>query len=117
MAKQKTVKEENIVKETITNQNDVNNTIEDTQREETIIEEDHKEDNSISIPETIVEEKNTPIEEKKKNTIGKNTASNKVRSIIQKRPSTYSLLMEDGRSVVVHKSMFDKNNMVILSDE
>jgi len=41
---------------------------------------------------------------------------NKVQKILQKRPSHYSLLMQDGRQVVVHKSLFDKTNMVVLSD-
>lgn len=116
MAKQNTVKEENIVEEVTINQNDVNNTIEDIQKEESVIEENHKEENNIPeeiiVKETIKEEEvKTPIEVK-------NTSNDKrVRKVIQKRPSHYSLLMEDGRQIVVHKSLFDKKNMVLLSNE
>ena len=41
---------------------------------------------------------------------------NKVKKIIQRRPSHYSLLMEDGRQVIVHKSLFDKERMIVLQD-
>lgn len=111
MAKQNTVKEENIVEEVAVNQNDVNNTIEDIQKEETVIEENNIPEETI-IKETIKEEEvKTPIEVK-------NTSNDKrVRKVIQKRPSHYSLLMEDGRQIVVHKSLFDKKNMILLSNE
>ena len=42
--------------------------------------------------------------------------SNKVAKIIQKRPSHYSLLMSDGTTKVVHKTLFDKSTMTIISD-
>ena len=45
------------------------------------------------------------------------TTNNKAARIIQKRPSHYSLLMEDGSRIVVHKSMFDKQTMTIKTDE
>lgn len=110
MAKQKTTKKENIVEETIINQNDINNTIEDIQVEESIVEENNTPE-EIIVKETIKEEVKAPIKEK-------NTSnSNKVSKIIQRRPSHYNLLMEDGRSVVVHKSLFDRKNMIILSNE
>ena len=45
------------------------------------------------------------------------TTNNKAARIIQKRPSHYSLLMEDGSRIVVHKSMFDKQTMTIKTDK
>ena len=42
--------------------------------------------------------------------------NNKVAKIIQRRPSHYSLLMLDGTTKVVHKSLFDKSTMTIITD-
>lgn len=42
--------------------------------------------------------------------------SNKVAKIIQRRPSHYSLLMLDGTTKVVHKTLFDKSTMTIVND-
>lgn len=52
------------------------------------------------------------------NTTPDNTTNinNKVVKIIQKRPSHYSLLMEDGTTKVVHKTLFDKSTMTIVTD-
>ena len=74
----------------------IGNTIEDNTPE---VKENN---NSISTPE-------------KENTIKENN-TNKAVKIIQKRPSHYSLLMEDGRQVLVHKSLFDRKTMTIQGD-
>lgn len=52
------------------------------------------------------------------NTTPDNTTNinNKVAKIIQKRPSHYSLLMLDGTTKLVHKSLFDKSTMTIVTD-
>lgn len=42
--------------------------------------------------------------------------SNKAVRIIQTRPSHYSLLMQDGTHKVVHKTLFDRSTMTILTD-
>lgn len=110
MAKKQSTKKQNIVEETIINQNDVNNTIEDIQVEESIVEENNTPE-EIIVKETIKEE----VKASKKENSTSNR--NKVSKIIQRRPSHYNLLMEDGRSVVVHKSLFDRKNMVLLSNE
>ena len=100
MAKQ-TKRQETIVKENLT-EKEVN-TVEKT---ETVIEEDVKE--NIVIKYNTPEVKNNTIEEKN---------SNKAVKIVQKRPSHYNLLMEDGRQMVVHKSLFDKNTMTVKQDK
>lgn len=105
MAKQKTIKEQNNPVEgdqSIINQSEANNDIENTLE----ISQRVKEDNNT--PDTIIRD---TIEEKINNTINDN--SNKVRRIIQKKPSHYKLLMEDGRQIVLHKSLFDKKNMIV----
>lgn len=59
------------------------------------------------------------IEQTTQQSVDQNTTtnpSNKVIKIIQKRPSHYSLLMLDGTTKVVHKSLFDKSTMTIISD-
>lgn len=59
------------------------------------------------------------IEQTTQQSVDQNTTtnqSNKVIKIIQKRPSHYSLLMSDGTTKVVHKSLFDKSTMTIISD-
>ena len=94
--KQETTIEENLIEEQII----------PVEKIETVIEEDVKED--------IVIKDNTP--EVKKNTIEEKN-SNKAVKIIQKRPSHYSLLMEDGRQMVVHKSLFDKSTMTVIEDK
>lgn len=70
-----------------------------------------------SIGNTV--EDNTPEVKENNNSIStpekKNT--NKVKRVIQRRPSHYSLLMEDGRQMVVHKSLFDKNTMTVIEDK
>ena len=108
MAKQKTTKKQNIVEQTIINQNDVNSTTEDIQIQQSIVEQNNTPE-EIIVNETIKEEVKAPIQEK-------NTSNdNKVSKIIQRRPSHYSLLMQDGRQVVVHKSLFDRATMTIKS--
>lgn len=67
-----------------------------------------------SIIEEIKESKKKEVEKVKQFTPIQNR--NKVKMVIQKRPSHYSLLMEDGRQVVVHKSLFDRDRMIILQD-
>jgi hypothetical protein len=84
--KQETTIEENLIEEQIVPVEEIETVI-----EEVIV------DNTPEVIETIIEEKNT----------------NKVRKIIQKRPSHYSLLMEDGRQVIVKKALFDKSTMTI----
>lgn len=111
MAKQ-TKAQETIVKENLTEKKV--NTVE---KIETVIEEDVKEnivieDNTPEVKEDIII-KDTPV---KKNTIEEKN-SNKAVKIVQKRPSHYSLLMEDGRQMVVHKSLFDKNTMTVKQDK
>lgn len=88
MAKQKTTKPQE-EKQTILDQSTTVEKIE-------VVEE---KDNTSEVKQ------NTPIENK-----------NKVSRIIQKRPSHYNLLMEDGRQVVVHKSLFDRDRMIVLQD-
>ena len=100
MAKQ-TKAQETIVKENLT-EKEVNT----VEKIETVIEEDVKE--NIVIKYNTPEVKNNTIEEKN---------SNKAVKIVQKRPSHYSLLMEDGRQMVVHKSLFDKNTMTVKQDK
>jgi hypothetical protein len=100
MAKQ-TKAQETIVKENLT-EKEVNT----VEKIETVIEEDVKE--NIVIKDNTPEVKNNTIEEKN---------SNKAVKIVQKRPSHYSLLMEDGRQMVVHKSLFDKNTMTVKQDK
>lgn len=94
--------------------------------QKTTIEENVKQE-QITVMETVEEvkesigntiEDNTPEVKENNNSIStpekKNT--NKVVRIIQRRPSHYSLLMEDGRQVLVHKSLFDKKTMTIQGD-
>ena len=100
MAKQ-TKRQETIVKENLT-EKEVNT----VEKIETVIEEDVKE--NIVIKDNTPEVKNNTIEEKN---------SNKAVKIVQKRPSHYNLLMEDGRQMVVHKSLFDKNTMTVKQDK
>jgi len=80
-----------------------------------VVKED---DNSSNTPEEVnntIEEVKEEKEEKAKQFIPIQN-KNKVQRVIQKRPSHYCLLMEDGRQVVVHKSLFDKDKMIILQD-
>lgn len=76
--------------------------------------------NTPDIKQDTIEDKqnDTPVN-KKDTTVDKtnSTTNNKAARIIQKRPSHYSLLMEDGRQIVVHKSMFDKHTMTVLTDK
>jgi hypothetical protein len=111
MAKQ-TKGQETIVKENLT-EKEVNT----VEKIETVIEEDVKEnivieDNTPEVKGDVII-KDTPV---KKNTIEEKN-SNKAVKIIQKRPSHYSLLMEDGRQMVVHKSLFDKSTMTVIEDK
>ena len=104
--------QETIVKENLT-EKEVNT----VEKIETVIEEDIKEnivieDNTPEVIEDIII-KDTPV---KKSTIEEKN-NNKAIKIIQKRPSHYSLLMEDGRQMVVHKSLFDKNTMTVRQDK
>lgn len=97
-----------------------------TKVEKSTIEENVKQ-GQVTVMETVEEvkesigntiEDNTPEVKENNNSIStpekKNT--NKVVRIIQRRPSHYSLLMEDGRQVLVHKSLFDKKTMTIQGD-
>lgn len=97
-----------------------------TKVEKSTIEENVKQE-QITVMETVEEVKesigntikdNTPEVKENNNSIStpekKNT--NKVKRVIQRRPSHYSLLMEDGRQMVVHKSLFDKKTMTIQGD-
>lgn len=97
-----------------------------TKVEKSTIEENVKQE-QITVMETVEEvkesigntiEDNTPEVKENNNSIStpekKNT--NKVKRVIQRRPSHYSLLMEDGRQVLVHKSLFDKKTMTIQGD-
>lgn len=73
-------------------------------------------DQSTTVEEievVVVEEKDNTSEVKQYTPIENR---NKVSRVIQKRPSHYSLLMEDGRQVVVHKSLFDRDRMIVLQD-
>ncbi len=102
--------------ETIVKENLAEKKVNTVEKIETVIEEDVKEnivieDNTPEVKEDSVIE-DTPVKE---NTI-EEKSSNKVVRIIQKRPSHYSLLMEDGRQVLVHKSLFDKKTMTIQGD-
>ena len=76
--------------------------------------------NTPDIQQDSIEDKqnDTPVNNKS-TTIDKtnNTTNNKAARIIQKRPSHYSLLMEDGTHRIVHKSMFDKQTMTVLTDK
>ena len=104
--------QETIVKENLT-EKEVNT----VEKIETVIEEDIKEnivieDNTPEVKEDVIV-KDTPV---KKSTIEEKN-NNKAIKIIQKRPSHYSLLMEDGRQMVVHKSLFDKNTMTVRQDK
>lgn len=86
---------------------------------EGVVEEEVKEsvDNTIedNTPEVKEDNNSTSIPEKENTIEEKNT--NKVVRIIQRRPSHYSLLMEDGRQLVVHKSLFNKNTMTVKGDK
>ena len=93
----------------------INNAFEKALTKETTKEE-------VQPVEEVVEvntiENNTPEVEEKDNTQEENTNSNntnKVERVLQRQPSHYRLLMEDGRQVVVHKSLFDRKNMIIVS--
>jgi hypothetical protein len=85
-----------------------------TKAQKPIIEENAEQ---TTVMETVAE-----VKESIDNTIEditpevKENTNNKVIRIIQKRPSHYNLLMEDGTSKVVHKSLFDKVNMVVKSE-
>jgi hypothetical protein len=111
MAKQ-TKGQETVVKENLTEKE-----VSTVEKIETVIKEDVKEnivieDNTPEVKEDVIV-KDTPV---KKNTIEEKN-SNKAVKIIQKRPSHYSLLMEDGRQMVVHKSLFDKSTMTVIEDK
>jgi len=91
------------------------------------IKEDVKHE-KVTVEETLVEvkenidntvEDNTPEVEENNNSrsTSEKENSNKAIKIIQKRPSHYSLLMEDGRQVVVHKALFNKDTMTIQEDK
>jgi hypothetical protein len=69
--------------------------------------------------DSIADKQNDTPVNTKSTTVDKtnSTTNNKAARIIQKRPSHYSLLMEDGSRIVVHKSMFDKQTMTIKADE
>lgn len=77
-------------------------------------------DNTPDIKQDSIGDKqnDTPVNTKS-TTVDKtnSTTNNKAARIIQKRPSHYSLLMEDGSRIVVHKSMFDKSTMTVLTDK
>jgi hypothetical protein len=107
MAKAKSTKVEN-QEENLVNQIEV--------KEEVVVKEIESKDNTPEEINNIVEEevKENNTQEVKQFTPIQNR--NKVQSIIQKRPSHYSLLMEDGRQLVVHKSIFDKERMIVLQD-
>lgn len=91
-------------------------TIKENVKQEQVTVMETVEEVKESIGNTI--ENNTPEIKENNNSIStpekKNT--NKVVRIIQRRPSHYSLLMEDGRQVLVHKSLFDKKTMTIQGD-
>lgn len=72
------------------------------------IEQDTIGDNQNDIP---VNNKSTTVDK------SNSTTNNKAVKIIQRRPSHYSLLMEDGRQIVVHKSMFDRGTMTVITDK
>lgn len=110
MAKTKSTKVEN-QEENLVNQIEV--------QEEIVVKEtesNKEEDNTPEEINNIVKEeiKENTTQEVKQFTPIQNR--NKVQKIIQKRPSHYSLLMEDGRQLVVHKSIFDKERMIVLQD-
>lgn len=107
MAKAKSTKVEN-QEENLVNQIEV--------KEEVVVKEIDSKDNTPEEINNIVEEevKENNTQEVKQFTPIQNR--NKVQKIIQKRPSHYSLLMEDGRQLVVHKSIFDKERMIVLQD-
>lgn len=107
MAKAKSTKVEN-QEENLVNQIEV--------KEEVVVKEIESKDNTPEEISNIVEEevKENNTQEVKQFTPIQNR--NKVQKIIQKRPSHYSLLMEDGRQLVVHKSIFDKERMIVLQD-
>jgi len=92
-------------------------TIEKNVKHEQVTVKEIVEEIKESIDNTV--EDNTPEIEENNNSIStpEKENSNKAIKIIQKRPSHYSLLMEDGRRVVVHKSLFDKKTMTIQEDK
>lgn len=77
--------------------------------------------NQNTINNTYIEEDNNTPEIIKEIVVDKRVSNkvnpNKVKEILQRSPTHYGLLMEDGRRVVVFKSLFDRNNMVLLSNE
>ena len=94
--------------------------------QKTTIEENVKQE-QITVMETVEEvkesigntiEDNTPEVKENNNSIStpEKENINKVKRVIQRRPSHYSLLMEDGRQVLVHKSLFDRKTMTIQGD-
>lgn len=91
-------------------------TIEENVKQKQVTVMETVEEVKESIGNTI--EDNTPEVKENNNSIStpekKNT--NKVKRVIQRRPSHYSLLMEDGRQVLVHKSLFDRKTMTIQGD-
>lgn len=99
-------------KEAIEKVEKINNAFEKALTKETLKEE-------VQPVEEVVEvntiEDNTPEIEEKDNTQEENINSNKVKKVLQRQPSHFRLLMEDGRQVVVHKSLFDRKNMIIVS--
>lgn len=101
---QETIVEKNLAEKEV-------NTVKKTVEEVKESVDNTVEDNTPEVKEDIVVE-DTPVKE---NTIEYNSTNKAVR-IIQKRPSHYSLLMEDGRQVLVHKSLFDKKTMTIQGD-
>lgn len=84
-------------------------------QEEVVVKENNNSNNTPEEINNIVEEVKEEKEEKAKQFTPIQN-KNKVKMVIQRRPSHYSLLMEDGRQVVVHKSLFDKDRMIILQD-
>lgn len=69
--------------------------------------------------DTIGDRQNDTPVNNKSTTVDKtnSTTNNKAARIVQRRPSHYSLLMEDGRQIVVHKSMFDRGTMTVITDK
>ena len=87
-----------------TTQSAVDNTISNTPDIQQDSIGDKQNDTPVNTKSTTVDKTNS-------------TTNNKAARIIQKRPSHYSLLMEDGSRIVVHKSMFDKQTMTIKTDK
>ncbi len=107
MAKSRTTKVEN-QEENFLNQIEV--------QEEVVVKENNNSNNTPEEINNTIEEIKEEEKEEKTKQFTPIQNRNKVSRIIQKRPSHYSLLMEDGRRVVVHKSLFDKDRMIILQD-